>query len=102
LRFRVNARHETFAKTTASTLLGISMGLLWFSGTVLYGVGAAPLGTLGGIVGRPIFMTLDIIVALFWGAISGEWKGPATVPLLTAGWELGYCSRPLVSSPQHT
>jgi L-rhamnose-H+ transport protein len=51
------------------------MGLLWFSGTVLYGVGAAPLGTLGGIVGWPIFMTLDIIVALFWRAISGEWKG---------------------------
>jgi L-rhamnose-H+ transport protein len=56
-------------------LLGISMGLLWFSGTVLYGVGAASLGTLGGIVGWPIFMTLDIIVALFWGATSGEWKG---------------------------
>jgi L-rhamnose-H+ transport protein len=56
-------------------LLGISMGVLWFSGTVLYGVGAASLGTLGGIVGWPIFMTLDIIVALFWGAVSGEWKG---------------------------
>jgi L-rhamnose-H+ transport protein len=56
-------------------LLGSSMGLLWFSGTVLYGVGAASLGTLGGIVGWPIFMTLDIIVALFWGAVSGEWKG---------------------------
>ena len=56
-------------------LLGISMGLLWFSGTVLYGVGANSLGALGGIVGWPIFMTLDIIVALFWGAVSGEWKG---------------------------
>jgi len=56
-------------------LLGVSMGLLWFSGTVLYGVGAASLGRLGGIVGWPIFMTLDIIVALFWGAASGEWKG---------------------------
>jgi L-rhamnose-H+ transport protein len=56
-------------------LLGISMGLLWFIGTVLYGVGAAWLGTLGGIVGWSIFMTLDIIVAVFWGAVSGEWKG---------------------------
>ena len=56
-------------------LLGISMGLLWFLGTVLYGVGAASLGTLGGIVGWPIFMTLDIIVAVFWGAASGEWTG---------------------------
>ena len=28
-------------------LLGISMGLLWFSGTVLYGVGANSLGSSG-------------------------------------------------------
>jgi len=56
-------------------LLGISTGLLWFGGTVLYGMGAASLGTLGGIIGWPIFMTLDIIVAVFWGAVSGEWKG---------------------------
>jgi len=56
-------------------ILGISTGLLWFGGTFLYGVGAASLGSLGGIVGWPIFMTLDIIVAVFWGAVSGEWKG---------------------------
>ncbi|MFZ0758671.1 MAG: L-rhamnose/proton symporter RhaT [Candidatus Sulfotelmatobacter sp.] len=56
-------------------LLGTSMGLLWFGGTVLYGVGAASLGALGGIVGWPIFMTVDIIAALFWGAVSGEWQG---------------------------
>lgn len=55
--------------------LGVSMGLLWFGGIVLYGMGAASLGTLGGIVGWPIFMTIDILAALFWGAISGEWKG---------------------------
>jgi len=55
--------------------LGISTGLLWFGGTVLYGMGAASLGGLGNIVGWPIFMTLDIIVGLFWGAVSGEWTG---------------------------
>jgi L-rhamnose-H+ transport protein len=55
--------------------LGISMGLLWFGGTVIYGIGAASLGSLGNILAWPIFMTLDIIVALFWGAVSGEWKG---------------------------
>ena len=56
-------------------LLGISMGALWFSGTALYGTGAAIMGSLGNIVGWPIFMTVDILVALFWGAVSGEWKG---------------------------
>jgi L-rhamnose-H+ transport protein len=60
---------------SAYWLLGISMGLLWFGGIVLYGTGAASLGNLGGIVGWPIFMTIDIIAALFWGAVSGEWKG---------------------------
>jgi L-rhamnose-H+ transport protein len=56
-------------------LLGLLMGLLWFGGTVLYGMGAASLGALGGIIGWPIFMTVDIIGALFWGAVSGEWRG---------------------------
>jgi L-rhamnose-H+ transport protein len=56
-------------------LLGLLMGLLWFGGTVLYGMGAASMGALGGIIGWPIFMTVDIIGALFWGAVSGEWRG---------------------------
>jgi len=59
----------------ASWPLGILMGLLWFGGVVFYGTGASSLGSLGNIVGWPIFMTLDIIVGLFWGAMSGEWKG---------------------------
>jgi L-rhamnose-H+ transport protein len=49
--------------------------LLWFGGIAFYGMGAASLGSLGNIVGWPIFMTIDIIAALFWGAVSGEWKG---------------------------
>jgi len=62
--------------------LGISMGLLWFGGTVFYGMGAASLGSLGAMVGWPIFMTIDIIVALFWGALSGEWKGASRRALI--------------------
>jgi hypothetical protein len=27
-------------------------------------------------------MTLDIIVALFWGAVSGEWKGASRQALI--------------------
>ncbi|MGA8438237.1 MAG: L-rhamnose/proton symporter RhaT [Candidatus Sulfotelmatobacter sp.] len=72
-----NRTWSVFRKGNPSVywLLGILMGALWFSGTVLYGVGAASLGALGGIVGWPIFMTIDIIAALFWGAESGEWRG---------------------------
>ncbi len=62
--------------------LGFSTGLLWFGGVVVYGMGAASLGTLGGIVGWPVFTTMDIIVALFWGVISGEWKGASRRALI--------------------
>ena len=66
-------------------LLGIAMGLLWFGGTLTYGVGAGFMGALGGIIGWPIFMTVDIIAALFWGAVSGEWKG-ASRRALSYNW----------------
>jgi len=55
--------------------LGFTTGALWFGGIFFFGMGAVALGSLGGIVGWPIFMTLDILTGLFWGAMSGEWKG---------------------------
>jgi L-rhamnose-H+ transport protein len=69
----------------ASWPLGILMGLLWFGGIVLYGAGAASLGSLGSIAGWPILMTLEILVGLFWGIVSGEWKG-ASRPALLYNW----------------
>jgi L-rhamnose-H+ transport protein len=77
------------ANPPAYWLLGILMGLLWFGGTVLYGMGAAALGALGGIVGWPIFMTIDIIAALFWGGVSGEWKGASRRALVYNGMGVG-------------
>jgi len=80
-------RHRTWSafregSLVANWLLSISMGLLWFGGTLIYGVGATSLGALGGVVGWPIFMTIDIIAALFWGAVTGEWKGASRRALL--------------------
>jgi len=62
--------------------LGILTGLLWFGGIVFYGMGAASLGALGGIVGWPIFMTVDILAGLLWGAVSGEWNGASRKALI--------------------
>src|ERR1700746_2745646 len=55
-------------------ILGGLTGLLWYGGVVAYGMGAASLGKLGGLVGWAGFMTLHIIAGIFWGAVTGEWK----------------------------
>ena len=54
---------------------GIVMGVIWFSGIAVYGMGAAALGPLGGILGWPLFMAMVIVAANLWGALTGEWKG---------------------------
>jgi L-rhamnose-H+ transport protein len=79
-----NRTWRVFGEGNPSTYwpLGISMGVLWFGGIIFYGMGAAAMGALGGIVGWPVFMTIDIIAALFWGAVSGEWKGASRRALL--------------------
>jgi L-rhamnose-H+ transport protein len=55
------------------------MGLLWFGAIVVYGVGAATLGTLGGIVGWPLLMTMTVLTANFWGAVTGEFSRASQV-----------------------
>ena len=51
------------------------MGLLWFGGLSIYGMGAAILGPLGGVVAWPVFMCTVILTANVNGFLSGEWKG---------------------------
>ncbi|HUZ47219.1 MAG TPA: L-rhamnose/proton symporter RhaT [Terriglobia bacterium] len=52
---------------------GVLMGLLWFGSIVFYGMGAVRMGSLGGIVGWPIYMAMIIVIAYLWGVITGEW-----------------------------
>jgi len=56
---------------------GLLMGALWFGGIMIYGIGAADLGALGGVIGWPLFTATIIITANLWGAVSGEWKATA-------------------------
>ena len=63
---------------TVYWLGGFVMGLLWFAGIAVYGVGATALGTLGGVIGWPLFMAMIIIAANLWGAATGEWKGASS------------------------
>ena len=54
------------------------MGLMWYGGLSLYGLGAAAMGPLGGVLGWPIFMSMNIIVANVLGFLTGEWAGTSS------------------------
>ena len=69
---------------TAYWLGGTLMGVVWFGGVILYGMGASALGPLGGIVGFPVFLSTVIIAGVTWGIVSGEWKGSSRA-------SMGYC-----------
>jgi L-rhamnose-H+ transport protein len=59
-----------------SYLLGAAaMGFLWFGGVAAYGMGATAMGGLGGVIGWPVFVAMNILTGNFWGAATGEWAG---------------------------
>jgi L-rhamnose-H+ transport protein len=53
----------------------ILMGVLWFGGISLYGMGASSMGPWGGVLGWPVFMSMVIVTANVHGALGGEWAG---------------------------
>lgn len=83
-------------------LLGISMGALWMGGISIYGMGTILVGTLGTILGWPVFMAAIIIMANMWGVMTGEWRGAGrqaqrlmatgVVVLIVAVFIIGYGS----------
>jgi L-rhamnose-H+ transport protein len=79
-------RHRTFrnfqqASTSAYWLLAVLMAALWFGSTLLYGVANFNLGSLGPVLGWPVFMSLIVIIATLFGAITGEWRTSTAKPL---------------------
>ena len=56
----------------------VAMGFLCFGSFLVYGMGATRLGSLGGIVGWPLFMSMSLITSNGLGALTGEWKGAGT------------------------
>jgi L-rhamnose-H+ transport protein len=57
------------------------MATLWFGSTILYGIASIRLGSLGAVLGWPIFMSIVVVVASLIGWIAGEWRGSGTRPL---------------------
>jgi L-rhamnose-H+ transport protein len=75
IRKNENANRFCAAGTSSYWLLAALMALLWFGSTILYGAATVKVGQLGAVLGWPLFMSVIVITAAVWGAITGEWKG---------------------------
>ena len=69
------------AGTGRNWLFGAVMGAMWFGSTVIYGNITARLGSMGPILGWPLFMSAIIIASNVWGLATGEWKGSGSKAL---------------------
>jgi L-rhamnose-H+ transport protein len=59
-------------------LCGGLMGLFWFGGQALYGLGISHMGNLGVVIGWPLLMGMIIITSNAAGVVTGEWDGAST------------------------
>jgi L-rhamnose-H+ transport protein len=86
---RKNHTFQKFAGTGAGMgwFCGGLMGLFWFGGQALYGLGISHMGSLGVVIGWPLLMGMIIVTSNVAGVITGEWDGVSTASkrLLAAG-----------------
>lgn len=55
--------------------LSMIMGMAWYLSLLLYSQGALLIGSLGPLIGWPLFMVLIILSSNFWGWRYHEWEG---------------------------
>jgi L-rhamnose-H+ transport protein len=72
-------KNHSFSKFWSAGIGGwgfsFAMGLVWFSGVLLYGMGSFRMGSLGTVLGWPMFTALMVVSAYFLGVLAGEWRG---------------------------
>jgi len=62
--------------TIANIGLVTTMAILWSGSNFLYSTGAYAMGSLGLILGWPVFMGTIVLSANGWGIVTGEWREP--------------------------
>jgi L-rhamnose-H+ transport protein len=75
--FRRNRSWRVFALpgTASHWFYGMLMGLLFMTGLSLYGIGSLRLGTLGPVLGFPVYTSAMVLSANVAGVVTGEWRG---------------------------
>lgn len=81
LRKNNGGRHYRANSVSLCWLLSVLMGVLWFGGHLLYGMGTSLLGTLGPVVGWPVYMSMLVISATGYGFVFGEWRQVSSRPI---------------------
>ncbi len=69
------------SETSSYWLFCALMSACWFGSSLAYGVASYYLGSLGPMIGWPVFMSLIVICASALGWISGEWRAATRRPL---------------------
>jgi L-rhamnose-H+ transport protein len=72
-------------------LFGILMGAIFSADVTIYGIAALKFGKLGTTVAWIIYITAGILIANFWGVITGEWEKAspkATQRMIQGCWVL--------------
>ena len=71
-----NGNIALFAKSVGVNAgLATAMALLWSGSNYVYAAGARSMGSLGLVLGWPIFMAAIVLTANGWGLLTGEWRG---------------------------
>ena len=65
--------------------LVMAMSVLWSGSNFVYGAGARGMGSLGLVLGWPIFMAVIVLAANAWGLLTGEWRDAGWRSLVWAG-----------------
>ena len=82
-RMRANGTYRAVRdeRTGRNICLCLAMAVFFIFSTVAYGSGASLMGTLGPVIGWPVYMSSLIFGNNFWGWYTGEWRGVRGQPV---------------------
>jgi L-rhamnose-H+ transport protein len=79
--FMRNGSWRVFSQpgTRSHWFIGMLMGLIFVTGLSLYGIGSLHLGTMGPVLGFPVYTSAMVLSANAAGFLTGEWRGSPRV-----------------------